>query len=90
MYSNEFQIKPTDPINISNIITYWANVPCNAQFINYWKNDTLSDSFNEQITFTILLIIFIPPIYSIFKYIYLNIYLNILLKPIYHKGTTYH
>lgn len=37
MYSKEFQIKPTDPINISNIITYWANVPCNAQFINYWK-----------------------------------------------------
>ena len=37
MYSNEFQIKPSDPINISNIITYWANVPCNAQFINYWK-----------------------------------------------------
>ena len=43
MYSKEFQIKPSDPINISNIITYWANVPCNAQFINYWKNDTLSD-----------------------------------------------
>lgn len=37
MYSKEFQIKPTDPINISNIITYWANVPCNSQFINYWK-----------------------------------------------------
>ena len=43
MYSNEFQVKPSDPINISNIITYWANVPCNIQFINYWKNDTLSD-----------------------------------------------
>jgi hypothetical protein len=43
MYSNDFQVKPTDPINISNIITYWKQDRHNLHFINYWKTDTLSD-----------------------------------------------